>query len=708
MGRDQLAPGAVLVLFLVITAVATAYVWNSSQAADRTRFERSVQSTVDGIQDRLATYTNVLRAASGLFAAAEDVTRDQFRGYVRHLQIQTRHPGIQGIGISIRVRPQHVENVLSDLRANELSDFRIWPEAPREEYHTIVLLEPANRANRSTIGYDMFTEPVRRTAMERARDSGEPVISAPVTLSGARGFILFVPIYLTEAIPSSIDERRASLYGFVFAPFVAEDLFAATFGRRPAPVAVSVMDGDVALYASDPRNVFDLAPYKAARPMPIAGRLWLLRLASRQTAAGVSVLTVATTAGGILIAVLLFLLLRVQLRARTTAEEIAETLLRSEAELQQANRAKDEFLATLSHELRTPMTAILGWSKLLADSLDAEARALAVDAIQKSARVQAQLIDDLLDVSRITAGKMRIDPRPLELGPIIRAAVDAVTPAADAKGVKLTVNIPGQPVLVSGDANRLQQVIWNLVANAVKFTPREGRVDVALAQKGSDASISVADTGQGIDPLFLPHVFERFRQADSSTTRAHTGLGLGLAIVRYLAELHGGSVTAFSEGEGKGARFEVRLPLLQVRVRPEQPAEQLDEASAAALSGARILVVDDEEDVRNYASAVFRMSGSDVRCVRSAAEALEMLSRWRADVVITDLGMPGRDGFSLLHEIRTSDGNVPVIALTAYARPEDRERAEREGFDTFVAKPVDPAQLRTAVANVLVSARAVS
>jgi CheY-like chemotaxis protein len=386
-------------------------------------------------------------------------------------------------------------------------------------------------------------------------------------------------------------------------------------------------------------------------------------------------------------------------RGRARAEEIANSLRQSEAELQAANRAKDEFLATLSHELRTPMTAIMGWSKLLSEELDEETRLVAIDAIQKSSATQSQLIEDLLDVSRITAGKMKIDPEAIELAPVVHAAASAVAPAAEAKGVIVNLEVPDTPVVVFGDPARLQQVVWNLLSNAVKFTPPDGHVVVRLAIAGNEAVLDVIDSGQGIEPQFLPHVFERFRQADSSTTRAYTGLGLGLAIVRHLVEMHGGKVSAHSEGEQKGSRFTVRLPVLSEVAAVRQPDEVRD-AHTRSITGARVLIVDDEDEVRRYAAAVFRMSGAEVNEAESADTAEDVLDSWPADIVITDIGMPERDGYDLLRSIREKS-DVPVVALTAYAREEDRERAAQAGFDAFVSKPVDPGGLRRTVAEVL-------
>lgn len=708
---DRIAPWAVALVFLLITAVATSYVWETTHLAEGARFHNEVNTALADIRYRLETYLNVLRAATGLFAADEDVTRDQFRAYVRSLQVQARHPGIQGIGIALRVKPEMREAVIADMRLNDFHDFNIWPDFARDEYYTIVLLEPLDDRNRAAIGFDMSTNPIRREAMFRARDTGEAAASGRVRLvqeidpsEQQPGFLIYVPIYSSRGIPESVEERRQTLYGFVYAPFRAFDLFSGMFGERPRTFHATIHDGKDLFYSTT-GQMPESPRFAESHLIEVAGRRWTVRFASRAAAGRESMLYAGgTAAGGVVISVLLFALLRVQLRARARAEETAERLRRSEAELQEASRAKDEFLATLSHELRTPMTAIIGWSNLLSENLDAETLALAVDSIQKSSRAQSQLIEDLLDVSRITAGKMSIDPRPLELAPIVRSAIDSVSPAAEMRHVRVDVHLTSAPILVRGDANRLQQVIWNLLSNAVKFTPEEGLVTVTLRREGHEAVIEVKDTGQGIDPEFLPHVFERFRQADSSTTRSYTGLGLGLAIVRHLVELHGGTVKADSAGRGKGAAFTVRLPLLDVPGSLHAGDSREEPIAFSRLHGAHVLVVDDEESIRNYAGAVFRMSGCEVRCADSAAAAIDVLRQWKADVVVTDIGMPERDGYELLRDLRSSPdgiGEIPVIALTAYAREEDRDRISEAGFEGFVSKPVDPGELRRAVAGAL-------
>ena len=701
------APWTVLVVFLLITALATKYVWDSSRLADRTRFTSATQTTRDAIRFRIETYVNVLRAATGLFAANHAATRDDFRAYVRHLDVQRRYPGVLGIGLSLRVRPEDVERVVADMRANEAPDFDIWPEMPRPEYHTVVVLEPFDQRNRNALGFDLHTSPRRREAMDRARDSAEATATSRITFipqvdpQRSPGFVIFLPVYNVPVTPATVEERRNQLYGFVYAPFRSTDLFNATIGSQVRPeVRFRVYDGGELLYDSDPH--YTGSPrFTSATTFRVASRDWSIQFESERTGFGAPFwIAAATLIGGLAISFLLFAVLRLQSRGRQNAERVAERLRRSEAELQRANLAKDEFLATLSHELRTPMTAILGWSKLLADDLDAETRATAIDAIQKSGRAQAQLIDDLLDVSRITAGKMRIDPKPVDITPIVSTAVAAVLPVAEAKGVMVRKDVGGVPLIVNGDAGRLQQVVWNLMTNAVKFTPAGGSVEVTLRSSGQ-AVLTVADTGPGIDPEFLPHVFERFRQADSSTTRAFTGLGLGLAIVHHLVELHGGTVVAESEGLGRGAQFIVRLPLISSGADAVTPADEA--RGRASLHGVEILVVDDDPSVREYASTVLRMSGATVRSAVSADEALQSLLEAPPDIVITDIGMPDMDGYDLLREIRESSNPrlaaLPVIALTAYARSEDRELIEQAGFDGLVTKPVEPEPLRAAVAG---------
>lgn len=384
----------------------------------------------------------------------------------------------------------------------------------------------------------------------------------------------------------------------------------------------------------------------------------------------------------------------------------SERSARSTAE--QAGRLKDEFLATLSHELRTPLNAILGWAHLLRKGMsDPATLQRGIEVIDRNARAQTQLIADLLDISRITTGKMRLDVQRVELPLIIEAALESVRPAADAKEVRIQSVVEPVADVVHGDPARLQQVVWNLVSNAVKFTPRGGRVQVILARVNSHIELSVSDTGRGIKPEFLPFVFERFRQADSSTAREHGGLGLGLAIVKQLVDLHGGAVRVVSAGEGQGSTFTVHLPLAVVhrpafedqKVHPKSISLSPIDADLPRLTGVRVLVVDDEPDARELIQRLLLECEAQVILAASADEALIAIGKERFDVILSDIGMPERDGYSLMEAVRRGGCRIPAAALTAFARSEDRTRALSAGYQTHIAKPVEPAELLATVAS---------
>jgi signal transduction histidine kinase/ActR/RegA family two-component response regulator len=373
------------------------------------------------------------------------------------------------------------------------------------------------------------------------------------------------------------------------------------------------------------------------------------------------------------------------------------------------NRAKDGFLAVLSHELRTPLNAVYGWARMLrSGQVSAETSQRALDAIVRNADAQVQMIDDLLDVSRVIAGKMRLDVRVVDLQTVVADALDAVRPAAEGKSIRLQAVLDPRAGPITGDPARLQQVVWNLLMNAVKFTPKGGRVQVHLQRVNFHVEIVVSDTGRGIDPDVLPFIFDRFRQADSSSTRAHGGLGLGLALVKQLVELHGGTVVAQSGGEGKGATFIVRLPVTIAtitdgpRVHPTAPVTEA--RSGVRLDGLRVLVVDDDLDALDLATSILSAAGAVVMTSASASEALTTLAHWRPDVLVSDIEMPGEDGYSLIRRVRALDaqrgGKTPAVALTAYGRAQDRMLSLTAGYSMHVPKPVDPAELTTIIASV--------
>lgn len=388
-------------------------------------------------------------------------------------------------------------------------------------------------------------------------------------------------------------------------------------------------------------------------------------------------------------------LLKLERTARQAAEE--------------SNRLKDEFLATVSHELRTPLTAILGWSRLLEDgSVDKNMSKQAIETICRNAKAQAQIVDDILDVSRIITGNLYLDLHPLELAPVVKNAINVVRPTADAKGIKIEAVLDAPAAVVSGDANRLQQVIWNVLSNAVKFTGNGGRVIVKLSRSAANVEIAVTDTGQGISREFLPFVFDRFRQADSTTTRRHGGLGLGLAIARHLVEIHGGTIKADSGGEGSGATFIIKLPLIDAGVKPANGLRESREQSAPIvapqlLSGVNVLLVDDDTDTLKLMTTALTRRHAIVTAVSSAGEAIQAIRRRRPDVLVSDIAMPGEDGYGLIEKVRSLENNetetIPAVAITAYAKEEDRQRALSSGFQIYLAKPVELTELISVVAR---------
>jgi signal transduction histidine kinase len=406
---------------------------------------------------------------------------------------------------------------------------------------------------------------------------------------------------------------------------------------------------------------------------------------------------------------------RVDVRtAEVVARQVALTLdgtrLQRDTEAAQsateaANRAKDEFLMTLSHELRNPLNAVSGWAKLLeVGKLGEEQSRHAIEVILRNVNAQVRLVDDLLDMSSVVSGKMRLAIQPVNVADVIGEALDAVRPGAEAKGIQLQSVLDSPGAQVSGDPGRLQQVVWNLLYNAVKFTPKAGRIQVKLQQVKSHAEIIVSDTGPGIRPDLLPYIFDRLRQGDSSRSRAHGGLGIGLALVRHIAELHGGSVFAESPGEGQGATFVVKLPLMIAGVRDHAVAQiKSGPLDSPSLVGVRVLVVDDDPAAVELVQEVLTQTGGEVRGAGTADEALRVLEQWRPDVLLSDIEMPGQDGYTLIRKIRAlapeRGGMTRAVALTAFGRPEDRIRSLMAGFNIHVSKPVDPGELTAIVAS---------
>jgi PAS domain S-box-containing protein len=1046
-------PYLVLLAGLIFTAVVCYNLEAFGEAEDQARFKASVQEIGAAIEGRIETYVALLRSGSGLYAASDAVTQTDFQRFVEQLELDKHYSGIQGIGFSAKLSPPDKNALLESMRQQGKSNFKIWPEHDRDEYHAITYLEPLTKINELALGYDMFTEPVRRRAMEQARDSGQAAASRVVTLvqeidpgKKQAGFLIYVPVYRNGADTSTVEARRKALIGFVYSPFRVDDFLAGILPNRNESLDFRVLDGKLpsaaVLYDSSLFNSPLPEGYKprftSAPTLEIpGGQNWTISFASRpgfdQTSSkGFSLYAFAS---GLVISLLFFAVTYFQIHARSVAEisaaelrdseatirktladreraeealreseerykelfenandivctlsldyrvtsvnkageiftgysreelqamdlsqlmtpasaqvsknmlskklagevrtnyevdlvsksgelvtvEISSRLIqqngkpvaiqaiarditvrrRAEEALRQAdqralseyerlleriatlsqalgtshdlvaifralrdfsivsapcdgifvslydpirdvrtacycwgdgqefdvsdlppmpitavgpnsravrtgeviitdsymqktrgrpsvtigpdnglrpqsslaapmavmgriigtieiqsyqesayreahvtamrmaanltavavenvrllerestarataeesNRLKDEFLATVSHELRTPLTAILGWSRMLeSGTLDPESSERAIETIRRNAKSQAQIVDDILDVSRIITGNLYLDLHPIELGPVIENAINVVRPTADAKGIQIELDMEARPVVVSGDSNRLQQVIWNLLSNAVKFTSAGGRVHVAVDHQGSQVEISFTDTGQGISPEFLPFVFDRFRQADSTTTRQHGGLGLGLAIARHLVEIHGGTIRADSQGRGTGSTFTVRLPIIGATVQSsvgEEIGHSLRDRARQELSGLHVLLVDDDEDTLELLRTALTQCQARVTAVTSADEALEVLKQIEPDILISDIAMPGSDGYQLISQVRALDidsvRSLPAVAITAYAKEEDRLRALACGYQGYVTKPIELAELITAVSQ---------
>ena len=585
-----------------------------------------------------------------------------------------------------------------------------WRPAPQAEYYPLVFLEPQSGGDWLAQLFDLTSQAALMSAVERARDTGEP--SASSELDDGR-FLVVLPVYQLGAPVTTIEERRKAMLGVIISPFNAQALIEAVGRITPSTIAFEVHDSSQPSPASLLTQPLGVPPqaFESILQLEVAGRAWSMVV--RPTSTGG--LTASSAAqwmlyGGFAVSLMLFLVTYLQVRAweaiaRHQAElrDTAQALRESESQARAATRAKDEFLATLSHELRTPLNAILGWvSMMRLGSVREDRREHALSVIERNARLQADLIDDLLDISRIVMGKIRLRLSSAPVAPIVEGVVETLRPTADAKGVRLEVG-PLPDVLIRADAERVHQIVWNLAANAIKFTPSGRQVAIELAVTADHAQITVRDDGIGIAPEFLPHVFERFRQADSSSTRAHHGLGLGLSIVQELVHLHGGQIAAHSEGVDRGAEFVVLLPLATATEAAPPPVLVRTASAAKGLRGLHVLVVDDEPSSIELMGEALESLGARVSTAMSAVDAMQILQQEKADVLVSDLAMPDEDGYVLMRRIRSCPepvGSIPAIALTAFARASDRKQALEAGYQMHLAKPVDLGELESALVEV--------
>jgi signal transduction histidine kinase len=599
------APGVVLAASLLLTATAAALSWTTAQARAAARFDVAVEDTVDRIRARMETYLALLTGGAAFFSASDSVTLAEFRTYVDYLEIAERYPGIQGFGFTRRIEPQDLEAVTASIRAHDHPDFTIRPDTPRAEYHAIVFLEPLDVRNQAAIGYDMFSDDVRREAMVRARETGRPALSGRVTLvqeideDRQAGFLAYVPVYRADGEPDAAAPGRARLVGFVYAPFRAGDLLAGIFGDDAQPdLRLRIFDGAVAdaaalLHDSRPAGAADhRSAFTTRRHLDIAGRTWTAELASMPAVESGSPILAALAIAlpGLLLSLLLYRLtagmqwrnleleranadltrLNTEVEAaRGRAIQARDFAAHAHEEAERANLAKSHFLANMSHELRTPINAVLGYAELLREGLAGpvtEVQQRHLDRIRASSRHLAVLVEDILDLAKVEAGEVvvRRDVHPLRTA--VDAAVAMVAPQIDARGLRLHRDEDSPwDALYLGDEDRVRQIVANMLTNAVKFTAAPGHITLRCHTHGNGADgpggrvvVEVEDTGIGIPPDEQERVFEPFVQLHAGHTRAHGGAGLGLAISRSFAELMGGTITVRSE-PGQGSCFALVL-----------------------------------------------------------------------------------------------------------------------------------------------------
>jgi two-component system, OmpR family, sensor kinase len=580
-------PYLVLIVSLLITFGATFVFYKNAQAKDLMRFENEVTNVRNRIEILLNTYIAVLKAGRGFVESNENLDRESFADFVRKLEINKNNGGVERIGYIKKVTPAELEDLTQKMKARSFADFKIYPDSVNQDKYALLFIEPFEKDDLQLIGFDMASEPLRYEAMERARETGEAAATGRIKLmqtaeaENSSGFLIFVPVY-KNGNPQTVEERQNLLDGYVYSRFRASNFL------QDIQNSISVSDIGVTIYEGEKRPEDILAQtgagtagenegYQTASQIEVAGRKWIIEFQSLPPFAQKSSTgwTPLIFTSGLIFSMMFFGITYLESNARAKAEKISRALQESEREkgfllereqaerrrAEEASKAKDEFISIVSHELRTPLNSIAGWTKILSsESLTPIAKKQALKKIDKNLRAQTKIVEELLDFSQLVSRKSELSREKVDFSNIFEDEFAQAEAAAEESGVELVKknNLNGQRV--TGDGERLKRVIGNLLSNAIKFTPKGGTVTAAVAEKDSMIEMTVADTGQGINPELIPQIFERFKQADSSITRKYGGLGLGLAISRHIVNLHGGSIEAASPGEGKGATFTVKLP----------------------------------------------------------------------------------------------------------------------------------------------------
>jgi Signal transduction histidine kinase len=582
-------PYFVLAVSLLISIGVTYIFYNSSQAKDRARFEQDVVHLDTTINSKIRTHIAILKSGRGFVETVGEINREKFRLYISSLDIKRNYSAAQGVGYAKRILSYEGEALAQRMEAEGYTNFKIFPQASKYEYITVLYLEPLDERNRRAIGFDMSSEPNRRAALELARDTGEAVATGKVFLvqedeeDRQPGFLIYMPVYKGDTNPPTVEERRRLLDSYIYSPFRARNfLNDIRNSTGNDDIAITIYDTEATeenILAQSHGNVTAAAGDLFTKTeVNFAGRKWIVeyRALPEFVEKSSSGWTILIFISGLVFSLLLFGMTYLESFARSRSERIALELRESEREkahlfekeqkarrlAEDASRAKDEFISVVSHELRTPLNSIAGWTRILqSETLAPDMKQQALEKIEKNLRIQTRLVEELLDFTQVISGKSDLPAKPVEISEVFENAFAEAEKQAEDKGVNISKSnaLNGQKVL--GDAERLRKALENVICNAVKFTPAEGQINVEIEEKDGAIELRVRDSGQGISPNFLPFIFEGFRQADSSSTRQFGGLGLGLAISRHIFELHGGSIKAESEGVGKGSLFTVKIPV---------------------------------------------------------------------------------------------------------------------------------------------------
>jgi signal transduction histidine kinase len=586
-------PYLVLAISIILSLGVTLLIYKNALSRDNIQFNNSVGHVQSAIENKINLYIALLKGGRGFVESTENLNREKFANYVKSLELDKNYSGVQGIGFTKVVPPNGRESLAKQMKSEGYTDFKIFPEGERETYQTIIYLEPLDERNQKAIGFDMSSEENRRQALVAARDLAAETLTAKVALlqetekDAQAGFLLYLPIYKDGRIPPTVEERRENLVGYIYSPFRAADFLSTILNETSSTeVALRIYDGDVKPENLLAQSVADETQFESRRKetfytknnLEVAGRRWVIEYVPLPTTAEQSNLRLVPLVFivGVVFSFLLFGITYAESAARAKIQNIAAELFETEQQKQallekeqrarlaaeQANLTKDEFISVVSHELRTPLNAIAGWAKILkTTNLSENTKDLALQKIERNLRSQTRLVEELLDYSQIISGKINLDARQFEFSGVFESSFHEMEPKAHGKEILLVKHneLNGQKIV--GDREKIKIVIRNLLSNAIKFTPAGGKVEVNVTEKDETIEMTIKDTGRGISREFLPHIFDRFRQDDTSTTRFYGGLGLGLAISEHIVKLHNGSIEAHSEGKEKGSVFTVKIPV---------------------------------------------------------------------------------------------------------------------------------------------------